>query len=95
MDDFREKMNKLEQDLKTRIDEIEKAFSENSDEDDSQMNESIENVSGEINDEESQKKSQGSHRQPKAKNPEVNVLAVDGDGKVMSPVQSGRNSNLS
>ena len=95
MDDFREKMNKLEQDLKTRIDEIEKAFSENSDEDDSQMNESIENVSGEINDEESQKKSQGSHRQPKAKNPDVNVLTVDDDGKVMSPVQSGRNSNLS
>lgn len=59
------------------------------------MNESIENVSGEINDEESQKKSQGSHRQPKSKNPDVNVLTVDGDGNVMSPAQSGRNSNLS
>ena len=85
-------MNSMEAELRDKIEELEKAFSENSEDEDSQMNESIENVSGEINEADSHRPSQRSNRLKAGTKPKVGILDVN-EGEVLSIPQSRRNSN--
>ena len=92
MNSFKERMNSMEAELRDKIEELEKAFSENSEDEDSQMNESIENVSGEINEADSHRPSQRSNRLKAGTKPKVGILDVN-EGEVLSIPQSRRNSN--